>query len=119
LHTKNGCNNEHIHDEIIAAEQFFANKKYYQQRAIAYVTGEGKIELFRFDKIPVHLSEAVDLNHDELYEVEIKELNEQGNSYGIKVISSAGKIGEFDTEQRIVEKYQEKYFKAPWLGLFA
>jgi hypothetical protein len=34
----------------------------------------------------VHLSEAVDLNHDELYEVEIKELNEEGNSYAIKVI---------------------------------
>ena len=86
MHTKNGCNNEHSQDEIIAAEQFFPIKKYYQQRAIAYVNGEGKIELFRFDKIPVHLSEAVDLNHDELYEVEIKELNEEGNSYAIKVI---------------------------------
>ena len=61
--------------------------------------------MFRFDKIPVHLAEAVDLNHDELYEVEITQLNEQGNSYGVKIISTAGKIGDFDTEQRIVEKY--------------
>ena len=72
---------------------------------MGYVTGEGKVELFRFDKIPVHLTEAVDLNHDELYEVEITQLNEQGNSYGVKIISNVGKIGDFETEKKIVEKY--------------
>jgi hypothetical protein len=85
---------------------------------VAFVTGEGKIQLFRFDRIPVHLAEAADLNHDELYEVEIKELNAEGISYGVKVLKTEGKIGDFDLESRMVETYQEKYFKKPWLGLF-
>jgi hypothetical protein len=44
---------------------------------VAFLSAEGNLKLFRFSDIPMHLEEPPfpDLNHDELYQVAIGELN--------------------------------------------
>ena len=73
--------------------------------AIAYLTGDGSLKLYRFDKIPVHLAYGGDFNHDEFYRVKILEVNEDGTSFGLEVIECAGKIGDVIVEQNITDSY--------------
>ena len=99
LHSSQGCKNTHSDDELQGAQHYFTNKKYYGSKAVAYLTGDGSLKLYRFDKIPVHPAEGnPDLNHDELYEVQVNELNEQGTSYKVNIIGTLGKIGDLAVE---------------------
>ncbi len=75
-----------------------------------------KLTIIKFQDFPVHLTEEqkVNFSPDQIYKVKIENLNDAGNSFQVTVLNSFGKIGDYEIEKKIYEKYfNQKYF-AEW-----
>lgn len=82
---------------------------------MAFLSAEGTLKLFRFSDLPIHLEAPFpDLNHDELYQVAIGELNALGTSFSANVTMDLGKSGEYLVEQGIIETYYQKKYYTDW-----
>ena len=83
---------------------------------VAFLKADGTLSSFRFANVPIHLEGPhLDLNHDELYQVALGDLNFEGTSFSVKVTMSLGKSGEFLVEQGIIQTYLSKKYYTEWI----
>ena len=95
----------------------FAAKKFYASQLVTYLRADGTLGVFRFSHIPVHLEVPQDLNHDELYQVAVGEVNQEGTSFAVRVTMNLGKSGEYLVEQGIYSSYYQKKYYADWVNV--
>lgn len=82
---------------------------------VAFLKADGTLSSYRFAQVPIHLERHEDLNHDELYQVSLGDLNSEGTSFAVRVTMSLGKSGEYLVEQGIIQTYLTKKFYTDWI----